>query len=198
MRKQEFLKELGERLWGLPREEIQERLNFYSEMIDDRMEEGLPEDAAVAQLGPVEEIAAQILAEIPLRKLVKEIIKNQRRMKPWEILLLVLGSPLWLSLLVAAAAVVFALYISWWSVIVSLWAVFGTLAGCAFGGLAAGAVFAAAGNGIPGIAMIGLGLVCGGLSVLMFCGCKAATKGTLRLTGKLILNMKSRVVKKGA
>jgi uncharacterized membrane protein len=48
MGKQEFLTRLGKALSGLPREDIEERLNFYSEMIEDRMEEGLSEEEAVA------------------------------------------------------------------------------------------------------------------------------------------------------
>ena len=39
MTKQEFLAELRRGLSGLPQNDIEERLNFYSEMIDDRMEE---------------------------------------------------------------------------------------------------------------------------------------------------------------
>lgn len=39
MTKLQFLMALHEKLSGLPREE--ERLSFYSEMIEDRMEEGL-------------------------------------------------------------------------------------------------------------------------------------------------------------
>lgn len=37
MRKWEFLSTLKNRLSGLPKQEVEERLNFYSEMIDDRM-----------------------------------------------------------------------------------------------------------------------------------------------------------------
>ena len=39
MNKQEFLMRLREGLSGLPQNEIEERLTFYSEMIDDRIEE---------------------------------------------------------------------------------------------------------------------------------------------------------------
>ena len=48
MNKQEFLDELRKGLCGLPSEDIEERINFYSEMIDDRMEEGLTEEESVA------------------------------------------------------------------------------------------------------------------------------------------------------
>ncbi len=43
MNKQAFLTQLRKGLSGLPQEDIEERLAFYSEMIDDRIEEGLSE-----------------------------------------------------------------------------------------------------------------------------------------------------------
>ena len=50
MTKKEFLARLRRGLAQLPPEEREERLAFYSEMIDDRMEEGLSEQEAVASL----------------------------------------------------------------------------------------------------------------------------------------------------
>ena len=47
MSKSEFLTALRARLGGLPQGDVAERLDFYSELIDDRMEEGLSEEAAV-------------------------------------------------------------------------------------------------------------------------------------------------------
>ena len=44
MKKQTFLDMLKKRLSGLPKQEIAERLTFYNEMIDDRMEEGMSEE----------------------------------------------------------------------------------------------------------------------------------------------------------
>ena len=43
MNKKEFLSELQKALSGLPQDSIADRLNFYAEMIDDRMEDGLSE-----------------------------------------------------------------------------------------------------------------------------------------------------------
>lgn len=196
MLKQEFLDRLQAGLAGLPREDIEERLNFYAEMIDDAMEEGLSEEAAVSAVGPADQIIAQIIAEIPLAKIASERIKPKRRLKAWEIVLLAVGSPIWVSLLVAAAAVVFALYISWWAVIVSLWAAFASFVAGILGGTVAGVVSICNGNVPSGIVMIAAGLVCTGLSVFSFYGCKAATKGTLVLTKKMIVWAKNCFVKK--
>ncbi len=196
MSKQEFLAQLRNGLSGLPHGDIEERVSFYHEMIDDRMEEGLSEEDAVSGIGPVDTIISQIIADMPLTKLVKEKIAPKKGLKTGEIVLLVLGSPIWLSLLIAAFAVILSFYGVLWSAIISLWAVFGSLIGCAFGGIAAGMGFSFGDNGFTGMAMIGAGVVCAGLSIFMFYGCKAATKGILILTKKLVIWMKNRFVKK--
>ena len=196
MNKQAFLDELRRALSGIPREDLEERLAFYGEMIDDRMEDGIPEETAVREIGTAEEIAAQVIADIPLTKLVKEKITPKKKPKVWEIVLLVLGSPIWLSLLIAAFAVCIALYAALWAVIIALWAAFAAMAASGVAGVAAGVFFAAGGNGLTGIATAGAGLACGGLSVFVFFGCKAATKGILILTKKLVIAAKNRLIKK--
>lgn len=131
MNKQDFLAQLRKGLSGLPQDDIEERLTFYKEMIEDRMEEGSSEEEAVSAIGSVEDIVRQSIADIPLAKIAKERIRPKRHLKVWEVILLTLGSPIWLSLSVAAAVVILSLYISLWAVMISLWAVFGSLAICA-------------------------------------------------------------------
>ena len=140
MDKQEFLSSLQSGLAGLPQEDIEERLTFYGEMIDDRMEEGLTEAEAVAELGTVEQVVSQILEETPITRLVRERVRPKRRLAAWEIVLLVLGSPIWLALGIAGFAVVLCVYIVIWAVIVALWAVEVSLVASALGTAAGGVV----------------------------------------------------------
>jgi len=196
MHKQEFLTQLRKELSGLPQNEIEERIAFYGEMIDDRVDEGLSEENAVAEIGSVSDIAAQIISEIPLSKIAKEKIKLKRRLKAWEVVLLAVGSPIWFSLLAAAFAVVFSVYVSLWAVVVSLWACFASCVACAFGGAAGGVVVLCGGNTPAGITMLAAGLVCAGVSIFVLFGCKAATKGMVLLTKKMALWMKKCFVKK--
>ena len=196
MTKIDFLAELQKGFGGLPQEDIEERLTFYSEMIDDRIEEGLSEEEAVSAVGAVDEIVTQVVAETPLAKIAKERIKSKRRLSAGEIVLLVLGSPIWLSLGIAAFAVILSLYISLWAVIISLWAVFVSLAACSIAGVLACVVFTVGGTGASGIAMLAAGIVCAGLSIFMFYGCKAAPKGTLLLTKKMTICIKNCFIKK--
>ena len=190
MVKQEFLEQLQKGLSGLPQKDVEERLNFYGEMIDDRMDEGLSEEEAVSAVGDLDEIISQILSDTPITKIVKERIKPKRKLSAWEITLLAVGFPIWGSLLISALAVVFSLFASVWAVVVSLWAFFGAMVGGGFGGIVGGILFICQGYFLSGLAAIGAGLVLLGLSILLFYGCKATTVGTVFLTKKLLLGIK--------
>ena len=163
MNKYDFLSIMQQRLVGLPSQEVEERLCFYSEMIDDRIEEGVAEEEAVAALGSTDEVAQQILADIPLAKVIKESVRSKRRLTALEIILLILGFPVWLPLLLSAVAVVFSVYAALWAVIICLWAVFVSLVGCAVGGLIGGIVILVTGRPLAGMALVSAGLVCTGL-----------------------------------
>lgn len=113
-----------------------------------------------------------------------------------EILLLALGSPIWLSLAISALAVIISLYAVLWSLVVSAWSVFASLTASAFCGLAAGAVFAFTGNSYLGLATVAASIFCAGLSIFAFFGCKAATKGIIKITKKLALGIKKCFVRK--
>ncbi|MBQ1685317.1 MAG: DUF1700 domain-containing protein [Clostridia bacterium] len=196
MNKQEFISELEKALAGLPKDDVLERLSFYGELIDDRVEDGLSEEEAVAEAGPVDELAKQILADIPLQKLVRERIKPQRRMGAWEIVLLVLGFPLWFPLLVVALVLVLCAYVVIWALIVCLWAVFVSFIAGAVCGVAGGVIDFFRGYRLEGVMIIGAGLLFAGLSVFMFFACRAATKGAAKLTKKIALGIKSLFVRK--
>jgi len=194
--KNEFLEKLRNALFGLPNDDIEERIAFYNEMIDDKIEEGLSESQAVSEMGSIERIVEQTITEISFTKIAKERIMPKRRLKVWEIILLVLGSPIWLSLGIALFAVILSLYIVLWSVIISLWAVFASLISCSIGGIFAGIVFISNNNILPGIAMLSAGIAIAGLAIFMYYGCNGATKGILILTAKIALSIKNCFIKK--
>ena len=191
MNKVEFLAQLRKGLSMLPQEDIEERLTFYSEMIDDQIEEGLSEEEAVFAAGSVDDIVKQVISDISPEKISKERIKLKRHIKAWEIILLALGAPVWFSLVIAAIVVIFSLYVSLWSVIVSLWAVFGSFVAGGFAGLVSGIAFLAESQVLSGIIVIDAAIVLSGLSIFIFYGCKATTKGTLKLTKKIAVLIKS-------
>ncbi len=197
MNKQEFLSRLKDGLAGLPTTEIEDRLSFYSEMIDDRIEEGLSEEEAINEIGPIDAVITQILSEIPLRKIVKEKVKTGRKLGAVEIILLILGSPIWLSLLIATVAVVFSVYLAIWSIVVALWSVVAVFAGCFIGGIMSSIIFMLQGNKLTALAILGAAICCGGLFILTILGCSGITKGMVWLTKKFALWIKGLFISKG-
>ena len=196
MKKQDFLLKLKDELLGLPSKEVNDRINFYAEMIDDRIEDGFSEEQAVEQIGTVESVAQQILVEIPLSKIVKERITPSRKLKTWEIVLLALGSPIWLALLISAFAVAISLYAVLWSLVVCTWAVFVSFCAGVVGGVLGGPVIMIFTNAPSGFVLIGCGLLCGGLAIFTFYGCKFVDVGTAKLTKKIVVGVKNAIVKK--
>lgn len=198
MNKQEFLAALQAGLKGLPRGDIQHWVEFYREMVEDRMEDGMSEEEAVAALGPVRDLVAQILSETPLPRLVHEKVKPKRPMKAWEIILLVLGSPVWLPLACAAVLVLLAGYAVLWACIITLYAVDLT---AALGGVALiiSALFYFPPNHVLSqIFFGGTGLMSAGIAVLLFLVSGKVTTWLLRLSKKALLAVKFRFVQKEA
>ena len=191
MNKQEFFDALKNELSHLPKSEVEERLNFYSEMIDDRIEEGDSEEEAVLAVGSVADVALQIRNDASSARGEDEKIKKEEKkeLRGWQIALLIVGAPLWIPLVIAAVAVILALYAVLWSLIVSAWAVFGALAGCLLGGVGSGIILMCTNNLPIGLAMMGAGFVCGGLAILAFFGCLAATKGSARFSKKIVIGI---------
>lgn len=195
MNKEEFLNELKNGLSGLPENDVEERVSFYGEMIDDRVEEGMSEEEAVAGIGPVSELAAQHIPEAPSVNAVGEKI-TAHSWQVWEIVLLVLGFPLWFSLLVAAAAVVLSMYLVVWALLITLWSVWASMTACVLSGLVVVTVCFAQGEIASGILMLGVSFFLAGVSILGFFGCTAASKGVIRLTKNLAVWMKKRFIRK--
>ncbi len=182
MTKNEFLTELRAALEGLPEEDVEKSLEYYSEMIDDRVEDGLPEEEAVAALGSIEDIKTQILKDIPITKIIKEKVKPKRSLSGLEITLLIVGFPIWLPLLISVAAVIFSVYVTLWSVIVVLYSVDLVFFAGAIAGVLGSIPILLMGNISAMLLVLGGGLVCAGLGILWIFVCVGATKAIVWLT----------------
>ena len=181
MKKNEFLEELKTQLWAMPEADKERSADYYAEMIDDRMEEGLSEEEAVAAIGDLDEIVKQILNESPRPPAtVKKEHKQQRGLETWMIVLLVLGSPVWIPLVASAAGTVISIYVSLWSVVITLYAVTLALALAAIGCIL-GSFFMIGGFPEAMVAW-GAALLCAGLGILFFLLSNLAAKGMVKLT----------------
>ncbi len=65
MNRTEFIAELTAAIRDLSKDDVARVLEYYGEMIDERVEDGMSESEAVAALGSVDAIAAQIMKDIP-------------------------------------------------------------------------------------------------------------------------------------
>lgn len=168
MKKLEFINALGDRLSALPPEEVRPLLDYYMEIVADRMEDGMTEEEAIESLGSIEELAQKALEqqehltppeapEPPHMEDHAPVPPTQpapkKRVTSSAIALAIILSPLWLTIFF----VVLGLEIA-------IWATLGALVA------AAGAMLAA---GIPGavvamipafdpISLAGRIFVCGG------------------------------------
>ena len=181
MKKNEFLDRLKASLWAMPEADKQRSIDFYAEMIDDRMEEGLSEEEAVAAIGDLDEIVKQILTESPRPpQVVKANAPKQDHTKTWLIILLIVGSPLWIPLAAGLLSTALSVYISLWTVVFALYASFIAFAVAAVGCIVGS--FFMIGRFAEVMVAWGAALVCAGLAILIFILANLAAKGLVKLT----------------
>ena len=95
MNKKEFISILEKRLNGIPKQDIDNTIEYYNEIIMDKQDDGLSEEEAINSLGTIDEIINLTLSEISMPKLVKEKLNLNRKLKTWEIVLLSASSIIW-------------------------------------------------------------------------------------------------------
>ena len=196
MTKEAFLRRLEKNLSGIPKEDIKRSLDYYSEMIDDRIEDGMTEEEAVYAVGEAEEAAKRIIYDIPLAKLVKNRVEPGRRMRAWEIVLLILGAPLWIALLATLVSAAVSLLAALYSIVISLYAVVLSLGVSGFGGILIAFLYLVKANSLGALFIFAVALVCVGLATLFFFASNIVTKWILLLTKKMLLGVKKLFISK--
>lgn len=180
MTKQEYLDRLGALLSCLPSERVEESKSFYAEMIADRMEEGMSEEEAVAALESPGEAAEAILDELPA--VPRAVAKTRRKSRTLLWTLVIVGSPVWLSLGIGFAAVALAVYVAIWAMVAAIWIFTVALLAlvplwCLF------AVWGVlAGNAPYAIVSVGVALMFAGFGLLCANGAWLASKQLVRLS----------------
>ena len=196
MKKEQFLRELSNKLKGLPRQDAEDRLSFYEEAIEDRIADGKSEDEAVAELGTVDEVVQEIAKDVPMAKLVKERLKPRRSLRVWEIVLIVLGFPLWLPLLLIGLVLCLVAYLLIWVLVIVTYTVEVSLGVASIGSLVA--FIASLGGGTFEMAGLGAFMLCLGGAFLFVFACIGATKASIALSKKILGAIKASFIKKGS
>lgn len=192
MTKAEFLEELKKRLHGISKADRERSVDFYAEMIDDRMEDGMTEAEAVANVGNLEQIVGQICGTTaqkeesspePAQK-ASYVLRN-----PWVVGFL---SPFILILW----AVVFSVLTAFWCVVVALYAVDVALWASGVALHVAGTALFCSGHGGDGLLVFGAGAFLVGFAILWSLGCKYAATGMVKATKWTVWGLIRMIVRK--
>lgn len=199
MNKEEFLQTLDQRLQTLPQSDRERSVHYFSEIIDDRMEDGMSEEEAVADLESIDAIVEDILNEREEAEVSSTIQPSKTRRFPlWlTILLLVLGSPVWVPLFLTAISVATTLYLCLWIILACVYL---TAVSLVFGGVAGFfAVFSAAGvYGAPAaVFLAGASFFCIGGGILLFFPATWFAKWIVKLTKWCVLRLGEMFTAKG-
>jgi len=183
MTKNEFFDEIREKAKGLPEDKIYKAIQYYDEMIEDAKEDGKTEEETISGFDSPEKIAKDLIGDTPLPAIIKEKIKTKqkRHMSAFEIILLILGFPLWFVGLLLFGLFVGLIYFAIWLVDGLLWFgnfVVANVSVCSF---AFSVMNFVTGHFLAGLFFLGFSFVLSGVSILYFILAKLITK----LFGKL-------------
>ncbi|MBE6882057.1 MAG: DUF1700 domain-containing protein [Ruminococcaceae bacterium] len=203
MNKIQFIAELKNRLSSLPPCDINKFIDYYSEMIDDRIEDGLSEEEAVNDLGNIENIVSQIFSEYPEKTEVyspaeKTVSSGKKLSSSWIVLIAVLTSPIWIPLISSAASVVFSVIISVAAIMIVLYALDFAFAVCGITSVVASIPLLLQLEVFQSGMCFGLGLICIGLSILLFFGANWFTKQTVKFFKYIFRKTNELFKKRGA
>ncbi len=126
MNKQEYLNALRDALEKQSISNIDNMIEYYDEMICDRMEDGMSEEDAVNSMDSITDIVHEAVLDKSVPTLVKEKVKKSRDKaksegKEWIwILLAVLGFPVWFPLVLTFAILLFVFFLVFWILVGTL------------------------------------------------------------------------------
>lgn len=177
MTKNEFTRTLKSKINHLPKSERRKILQYYYEMISERMEDGMTEAEAIDALGDIDELLS---AYTPVPK---EPVRGVR-LRAWHIIMLIVGAPLWISLVAALLCIMLAFYIVIWALVVAFYVVFMALAVCGFACVMASVFALLSGSAPYFFVLMGAGAFLSGLAILWLIVCNLFAKAMAKVTAK--------------
>lgn len=168
----EFLVELKCRLSHLPVSEVGKILSFYSESIQDKVEDGWTEEQAVKSFGNMNEIVSNIEADIPFGAFVKDkvVSKSSNQSSTVKVLLIVIAIltlPIWVPIVAVIFAVVVMIYAVLWIIPITIGALYFSLYLMAISGVIFGFLRIFTVSFSTGLGYLGFGLICTGLVIML-------------------------------
>lgn len=191
MTRNEFITSLSARLQGIPGTERQKALDWYSELICDRMEE-MPEADAVSGIGSVDEIADEILSQYRQNTTAvhsSDSTEPQSRRSPDKgvntalvIFAAAVLSPIWLPLLIVGLSLALVAVVLVWCAVVTVGVMLVSAAAVGAVGLVYGfwALFVI--NPAYGLLVLGTALISAGLTLALIPLIVVTVKGAAEFT----------------
>lgn len=200
MKKSEFINKLREELKGYPHDPVEDSIQYYSEMIDDHMEDGMSEDEAVSKVGDPIAIAKQIKYNMPLKNVIKEKVAAKKVENTGKevniglIIVLILGAPLWIPLAITILSLVGTFFILLW-VFDFVMYVLALVSAVSIIAAIIGAAITAFSTGIgTALVFVGSGIGAAGLSLLLAIGGIAFAKAIIALTASFARGIKRIII----
>lgn len=190
MKKEKFLSELEKKLKGLPQDDLESRLSFYEEAIDDRISCGKSEEEAVSDLGSIDKIVEEIAEQTPYFTLVKERAKLRKKVSLTTILLLILGFPFIITGLILLAV----LYLVAWVIVLIPSIISLSLYGASVVCLIAFFFSVADGNAL--LINLGASFLSVGVGIMLIPAALYSILGFIKLTKFLFIRRKTKLINK--
>lgn len=192
MKRNEFINKIEDNLKAFDQSEINEIINYYNEIIADKMDLGLTEDEAINSLGDVKDITNEIKTNILMKRTNK---KSTNSLKNFLIILGICSTPILLPIGITFAVLYFTLYIVLFSFVI------------AFGASGIAVIFAfllesvrtlsTSGELSAAFIQLGIGFILGAILLLLTVISIKITKVLLNGTNKFFIKIIRKRSKKG-
>ncbi|MDO4778845.1 MAG: DUF1700 domain-containing protein [Tissierellia bacterium] len=110
MGKKEFLNSIIKKMSDFPKTEVDKAIEYYSEIIDDKKESGMTEQAAIESLGPIDEIIEELYLNSPMKTLIKKRLFPDKSLSIWKNILIIFGSIISLPIIFTVALTIYLIF----------------------------------------------------------------------------------------
>lgn len=191
MNKKDFIGALTDRLGEIPQAELERSVEYYSEMIDDRIEDGMSEEEAVAQIGSVDDAVSEVLSGISLPKLIKNKASRHKSSSAAQTVLAVLTFPIWFPIMLTAIILFITFFILIITLVIALSTIPFSFGISALAALIGFVVLLFTARGPSASLLLGGGLVCLGIFLLVCPAFTVTVKAIFRICKRFVLWIKS-------
>ena len=116
----QFIDRLARKLSSLPEQELKQTIDYYYEIISDKMNDGMSENEAIDSLGSIDEIAASILSDTSTLKTDSSKTKvKESNQTNWKSIITSATAIIWIPILIGLIGAAIGLYVSLWSIVIS-------------------------------------------------------------------------------